>query len=283
MSHDAPTAGWIVDCDPTLGVRGRDVDDALAIYALLGAGVDVAALTTVYGNADLDTTTRVATELGARWSIPVFRGAAATGAPGGAAVDRLVAHRGPVLGLGPCTNLAAALARGASWSALVLLGGTRRRGPNVRYLHLTELNFALDTAAAASALRRATRVIPMEVCRTVVYTRANLVGLPAWMVDACESWLRLAPWLTGTGGFHPWDVIAALAAVDPEMFVWSRQTWTVDHRPWRRGAFLPGDGPPVEVAEGVDPVALKRAWHAATKAAPAFLLNRTGVRPKAEP
>lgn len=252
--------GWIVDCDPTLGVPGRDVDDALAIAALRGSGAPIAAITTVFGNAALPLTTRVARDLGARWAIPVHPGAARPGEVDTAAARLLRDHRGPVLGLGPCTNLAAALARGARWERLVLLGGTARRSPNVRYLHLTELNFALDPAAAARALQVADAVVPMEVCRTVVFTAADLVGLPDWVNDGCRSWLRLAPWLTGTPGFHPWDVLAAAAAVSPDLFDWTPGPRTLDPARWRRGAFGPLVGAPVPHARALEGPRFRTWW-----------------------
>lgn len=209
---------WIIDTDPAIGLPYRDIDDALAIHAMVRSGVGVVGLTTAFGNAPLPRVHAVAEALGRRYELPVWRGAAGPGDVATPAVDRLVAHTGGVLGIGPCTNIAAALARGARWSELVLLGGTERRSPNVRYLHPTELNFALDTHAAQVALGACTTLFAMELCRRVVFTAEHLAGLPADLVAQCQGWLSIAPRLTGTAGFHPWDLLPALHVAQPGLF-----------------------------------------------------------------
>lgn len=209
---------WIIDTDPALGLRYRDIDDALAIHAMVRSGVGVVGLTTTFGNASLSRVHPVAEDLGRRYQVPVWRGAAGPGDVATPAVDRLVAHTGGVLGIGPCTNIAAALARGARWSELVLLGGTERRSPNVRYLHPTELNFALDIDAAQVALAACTTLFAMEVCRRVVFTAEHLAGLPPDVQAQCQGWLSIAPRLTGTPGFHPWDLLPALHIAQPGLF-----------------------------------------------------------------
>ncbi len=110
--------GIWVDTDPTLGSAWSDVDDVLAVELVHRRG-RLAGLSSVFGNRGIDTTHRVASELGRRFGVPVARGAAGPSPVRTAAVDALVAHRGPALALGPCTNIAAALAEGAHWSRWV--------------------------------------------------------------------------------------------------------------------------------------------------------------------
>jgi inosine-uridine nucleoside N-ribohydrolase len=129
---------WWIDTDPTLGSAFSDVDDALAIELVHRRG-RLAGLSSVFGNAPLQTTHRHATELAARFGVPVARGAEGPEDVDVEAVDALAAHEGPVLALGPCTNVAAALRRGARWPSLVVLGGTDRALPNARPLHTTEM------------------------------------------------------------------------------------------------------------------------------------------------
>lgn len=226
-----------VDCDPALGLPFRDIDDALALHALHAAGAPVVGITTVFGNAPQPRVHAVAERLGARFGIPVHGGARHPGDVATAAVDRLVAHRGAVLGLGPCTNLAAALERGARWSRLVLLGGTERPAPNLRYLHLTELNFALDVAAANRTLAACDVLVGMEVCRTVVCTADDI---PVEFRREARSWTWIAPWLTGTRGFHPWDLVAAWIYLHPEAFRYTPRRFAVEARWPRRGRLVPG-------------------------------------------
>lgn len=256
----APPGGVLVDTDPAIGLRFRDIDDALAIHAL-AAGGRLAGLTSTYGNAPLAKVHPVAVELGRRYGVPVHRGARAPGDEDTPAVEALVAHRGPVLGIGPCTNLAAALARGARWEGLVLLGGTTRRGPNLRYLHLTELNFALDPPAAQRAVAAAPTLFPMELCRRVVFTAAQLGPLPPELRRRCASWVRIAPWLTGTAGFHPWDLLPAMFLLHPGLFTVERRELAVAGTPLRKGRLREGPHR-VELAVEVDGAGLRARWEA---------------------
>jgi len=262
------TKGIWVDTDPTLGSPWSDVDDVLAVELVHRRG-RLAGLSSVFGNRGLDTTHRVASDLGRRFGVPVARGAAAPSAVRSEAVDALVAHRGPVLALGPCTNIAAALAEGACWSRLVVLGGAARRLPNLRPLHTTELNFALDEGAASAVLsagrdgRVDLELVPMEPCRRVWAGAPQLARLPEWLAAGCRPWLRTSrlrhPW--GPGGFHPWDVLAAAAAVgvEPCPFSWGRCGVWLDGRPGRQGHVRYGAGS-VRVLLDVDPAGLLEAW-----------------------
>lgn len=261
---------WIIDTDPAIGLRYRDIDDALAIHAMVRAGVGVLGLTTTFGNAPLARVHAVAEGLGRRYDLPVWRGAAGPGDVATPAVDRLVSHTGGVLGIGPCTNIAAALARGARWSELVLLGGTERRAPNVRYLHPTELNFALDVQAAQVALAACTTLFSMEVCRRVVFTAEHLEGLPSEVQAECQGWLRIAPWLTGTAGFHPWDLLPALHIAQPGLFriepraVRLSRRWPfrgrLDVEPPRPGPADPLAAPNVGFATDFSMLEVVRCW-----------------------
>lgn len=231
---------WIVDTDPGLGLPWVDVDDALAIAHLWAHlrthGGHLAALTTIYGNTDIDRTTAVARMLGERLGIAVYRGASRPGDTQTDAVTALVGHKGSVLGLGPLTNIAAALRSGAQWERLVLLGGTSRRMPNLRPLHTTELNLALDEPSAAVALERCTDLVPMEPCRRVWFTQESLCNAPAWLSQGCRHWLRTSPLRTGRCAFHPWDLLAAVWITHPQLFRADMHTARLASRPLWRGS-----------------------------------------------
>ncbi len=251
----------LVDCDPAAGVPMCDVDDVLALHLLVQAGVRPT-ITTCYGNTSGKRTFAVAKELGERWGLPVHRGADRPGDTATAAVDALVAHTGTVMAIAPMTNIAAALARGARWERLVLLGGTARTSLNLRYVHMTELNFALDEPAAARALEACTTLFPMEVCRQVRFGAAEVATLPPWLQARVRGWLRLAPLMTGKAGFHPWDVLPALWLLEPALFTTERLGVRLAGLPGRRGSlrYQPGA---MEVVMGVDAAAMIRSWSAA--------------------
>jgi inosine-uridine nucleoside N-ribohydrolase len=259
----------IVDTDPALGIPMADVDDAVAIYTLCRGQHTPVALTTCFGNRSGPKTWRVAVELGDRLGIPVFRGADQPGQADNGAVDALLGHRGDVLAIGPLTNIAAALDRGAQWRRLLVLGGTDRWLPNLRGLYTTELNFALDEAAVNTVLARARRagvaitLFPMEVCRQVLFTAAEFSLLPGWMEEQCRGWLRLGPLLTGRRAVHPWDVLPAMFVLQPDLFTTELRRVRLDSAPGRRGFITWSRGPlssEVAAATSVDAARFVQAW-----------------------
>ena len=217
MTDGSPDEVW-VDCDPALGLRFADVDDVLALVFLAASGARIAGLSTSWGNAPLPAVDRVARALARRLGIErVAAGASGPGDRDTAAAEALAAFRGTVLAIAPLTNVAAALARGARWRRLVVLGGTDRRLPNLRPLHTTELNFALDEPAAADVLAHGCDLVPMEPCRRVWFGRTELAALPEDLARGCRSWLWTSPLRTGRLAFHPWDLLAAAWVTDPDL------------------------------------------------------------------
>jgi inosine-uridine nucleoside N-ribohydrolase len=249
----------LVDTDPALGLPYSDVDDAVAIYTLVAGKAPVVGLTTVFGNNTLERVHLVAEAIGARLGLPVFRGARGPGDAQTPAVDRLCAHDGAVLAIGPLTNIAAALARGARWSRLIVLGGASRRLPNLRPLHTTELNFALDEAAAAAVLPHVTTLFPMEPCRTVHFDAAHFGLLPPWLAEPSRHWLRLGPLMTGRRAVHPWDVLPALWMLDATPFASAPRGVRLATGPLRRG-YIAYDAGPIEVITGIDSAAVIRSF-----------------------
>src|SRR5262249_35109029 len=118
MSLDMPPIPVVIDTDPAIGYAGRDVDDGLAILALLAdPAVEVLGLTITFGNVSLQRGVRKAREIVARAGrkdLPVL-----AGAQGPFDLDRdteataflrEVARQRPgevrVLAIGPVTNVA---------------------------------------------------------------------------------------------------------------------------------------------------------------------------------
>ena len=183
----APVDRWIVDCDP-------GIDDAAALLAILGArrlgrphALDVAGITTVFGNVPLAQATRNALAVqelvGA--SVPVYPGASRAllepprharevhgqdglgdvglvaeprrGAEAQDGVSFIVeaarrwGGRLGILALGPLTNLALAVAWrrevAGAISRLVVMGGTSQARGNASAV--AEFNVAADPEAAA--------------------------------------------------------------------------------------------------------------------------------------
>ncbi len=255
-----------VDCDPVLGHPLADVDDALALWFLRRRGLRIEGCSSVFGNGRLARTDATLRAIGAELGIPVHTGAARPGDSRTDAARALRAFSGVVVALGPLTNVAAALEAGARWERLVVLGGTDRRLPNLRPLHTTELNFALDLPAAARVLAETrsphgppVELVPMEPCRTVWFGPSELAVGPDWLRRGVRPWLATSPLRTGRFAIHPWDLLAAALLVEPSLFRVIRAGAILDHRPVRRGhvSYVEGSG---VVVTGVDPEGLRRAW-----------------------
>lgn len=237
----------IIDSDPAIGLRFRDVDDALAIlYALAPeSGLDLAAVTAVFGNAPLDKALGKAREVVrsvGRSDLPVLAGAAdarSLGEPTEASeflVESVRARPGAVtvLAIGPLTNVATAGMTDPSFykdlEALVVMGGALEKGLGLPFVSPIEFNFLKDARAAELVLAAPCEkvVVTGDLCMQVVFGRMELEALYAkdgaaarYLAPRIEPWLRLnavAPFLPWKGGFVPWDPIAAVYLTRPELF-----------------------------------------------------------------
>ena len=198
----------IIDTDP-------GIDDTAAIFfALTRPELRVETLTTVFGNAGIDDTTRNALrvlEAAGRADIPVYRGAgqpllrdpflgthihgqdglgdvltdSPTTAPrDGRAVERIVSRvmaapgEMTLLALGPLTNVALALslepALAGALDSLVVMGGAVRTRGNVT--PVATANLFNDPEAAAIVYRSGAPIVQigMDVCRPTLITHRHL-------------------------------------------------------------------------------------------------------------
>ena len=223
--------GLVVDSDNGLGSPRGDVDDGLALIALLRSGLPVAALASVFGNTAEWRARANHRALAALcgYDGPVLAGAAAPlrpRAPLSEASRFLLDGPGPwrVVVLGPLTNLAAALLAeppvAARVAEVIAVGGNRTsRGRWPPYWPY-EFNLTAD--------RRATRVVvesgvpltlvPLDVARRLVVTPADLAAIPGALGEHVRRqtarWFRRALLVRGRRAFPAWDVVAALLAVD---------------------------------------------------------------------
>lgn len=244
-----PARVWI-DTDAACGAgRTTDPDDCLALLLLLRApGLDIAGVSTVFGNAAVDVTHEVARELAARIGRPhaVHRGASAPGewdTPASRALAEALTE-GPltVVALGPLTNVATALRdrenlRGNVARLIAVMG--RRPGhlfhpaegaqAGLLFGHgpvFRDFNYAMDRAATQEvvAWELPLTLIPYDVGRTVSIVAADLDRLraagdaPAWVATRSRAWLDYWMQDIGRPGFYPFDLLAAAYVIDPTRF-----------------------------------------------------------------
>jgi inosine-uridine nucleoside N-ribohydrolase len=219
----------IIDTDP-------GIDDAAAIFLALGSGaVTVEALTTVFGNAEVEQSTRNALkilEVSGRTDIPVHSGSArplardptygkmihggnglgdveytpprATPAATGAVeaiISRVMSAPGEItlIALGPLTNVALALAAEPRLASrlrrVILMGGAVLTWGNVT--PAASANLFNDPEAARAVYRSGVSLVQvgLDVCRPTVITRSHLDRLRSAKSAPAEFLLRIMPFI----------------------------------------------------------------------------------------
>jgi purine nucleosidase len=234
----------VLDCDNTFGIVGCDVDDGLALLYLLGReDVNLVGITCTYGNSNVDTVYENTKTMMARLGcgLPVLKGSASPGPGGSAAADFLLQeaqkHRGDLclLATGSLTNLRHAYEQDRRFfkkiSETALMGGVTRplcmEGCDV-----DELNFSSDPAAALCVLQNAPNLqiatgnncLPAFFSREVYERRLkkSLLPIARYIYDKTAYWYEHMA-CRGADGFYNWDVVAAAALTEKELF-WERET-----------------------------------------------------------
>jgi purine nucleosidase len=225
-----PARVWI-DTDAACG-RGRttDADDCLALLMLARAReIEIVGVSTVFGNAALEVTDATTRELIAM----LHREGTKTGP----------VYNGPltVVALGPLTNIASALADRPELqrnvARLIAVMGRRpghlfhpseASGHGMLFGHgpvFRDFNFDQDRRAAIQVLgmRLPMTLIPYEAARQLSLSHADLVqleaqsGSAAWVASRSRGWLAYWEEDVGRNGFYPFDLLAAVYAVRPDL------------------------------------------------------------------
>ena len=244
---------WI-DTDAGCGLdRRADPDDCLALMLLaLAPEIEIAGISTVFGNANLEDTDRTARTLADKLrndgaQIPgVMRGAAATGAAPTQAQAGLrdALSDGPltILALGPLTNIAAALEgrpdlQGNVVRIVVVMGRrpghifhpSEGDGGSMLFGHgpvFRDLNFDKDRAAATKLIDMdlPMSLVPYDAARGISVTNADLDQIAqsgsagSWVASGTRGWLDFWQDDIGLDGFHPFDLLAGAYVLRPELF-----------------------------------------------------------------
>ena len=233
----------IFDCDNTMGIEGRPMDDGLALLYLLGRSdqARVLGITCNYGNGTAEEVYGCCRRLldEARLSnIPLYRGAERGEDPRSDSA-RFIAETAAafpgevsVLGLGSLTNLYGAWLLDPKvfdeLKGIVLMGGVTQR-LNVHGKPLDELNFSVNAQASACVLGKGKRisVITGNNCLPVSYLPKDefmpkmcWTDNPAGMYIAQKCGYRFEDKkaIYGADGSYCWDAVAAVYLLHPELF-----------------------------------------------------------------
>lgn len=245
---------WI-DTDPAITAGNGEVDDAFAlIQALYSPELEVAGVSAVYGNTDIDHTFAMARDIvtrARRPDIPVYRGSGCGGdrsANEATAALTQALNEGPltILALGPLTTVAATLglrdAPTGNVEEIVFVGG-RRDG--LEFLATPkqkkpfgDMNFECDPAAASELLALG---VPMtlagwEVSSKTWLTPHDLDRLrdeggecARWLAASARAWQSDWQRNFAARGFTPFDTLAVGWLLLPDAFTRYRWPTRIDH------------------------------------------------------
>jgi purine nucleosidase len=254
------TVRLLIDTDPNIAERRKDIDDALAIlFCIASPELEVEGITINFGNVRAPVGYRAARDIleVAGMDVPVLEGAASSQDLGkrNDAVDFLIStvrdNPGEIslLALAPLTNVATACMLDEGFASglreLVVMGGTLDFWI---FKYLGEFNFHQDAAAAAEAMSQSVKktLITMDVCSQAVFRQEHqdmIAAAGSEVSRLCAGFIE--PWLKlnrriffRKKGFFPWDVVAASYLVDASLFEDAPHTFDVVEDGPRRGRLV---------------------------------------------
>lgn len=242
------TEGVILDCDNTMGLPRKEIDDGLTLLYLLGrSDVELLGVTTTFGNGTIDevcfATERLLRDVG-RADIPLHQGEGERGQPLTDAARFLAeiaaSHPGEItlLATGPLGNLRAAAELDPAFfdnlKQIACMGGYLHP-LRIGWRNLGELNLSADPEGAFAVLNASCPVTLMNahVCLQAPFGWCDLGRIEHWGRDmrrAVRNWLLAFGIYCGVPVFYLWDLVPAIYISYPELFdanpVWVNSTVT---------------------------------------------------------
>ncbi len=228
----------VYDCDNTMGVPNRDVDDGLTILYLAGRkDVDLLGITTTFGNDSVETVYNATRGLLDDWGIivPLARGGGMNRSSEAAAflVEQANRYRGElvVLATGALSNIHGAFLIDPHFydnvRMIVVMGGITE--PLViNGVTCNELNFSSDPEATYGVMSSAAdmTVITGHLCLNALFgpeefrlleERRHIPGF-SYILERLYPWRDLMRKVFKIDGFFNWDVLAAAYVTNQELF-----------------------------------------------------------------
>ena len=232
----------IFDCDSTVGLPGKPMDDALALLYLLGRPGDaqILGITCTFANGtakEVHASTKVLLEEIGRTDIPLLPGADREEDPRSDAarfiVDTVNARPGEVtlVAIGSMTNLYGAYLLDNTVfdkvKEIVLMGGyTAPVFYHTR--HLEELNFSVNPQAAACVLNHGRNISILTGNNTLEpsylpkkeFIEKMCSGSPSgrYIAEKCGYRFDDKAVRDGDAASYCWDVVATVYLLHPELF-----------------------------------------------------------------
>ena len=232
----------IFDCDSTVGLPGKPMDDALALLYLLGRPeeAEILGITCTFANgtaAEVYRSTSLLLEEIGREDIPLLRGAESGEDPRGEAarfiVDRVNDRPGKIslVAIGSLTNLYGAYLLDNTLfekvKEIVLMGGYT--APVLYHdFHLEELNFSVNPEAAACVLTHGRNIsiltgnntlepsyLPQEEFLRKMHSGSDGA---CYIADKCGYRFDDQGNRYGNPISYCWDVVATVYLLHPELY-----------------------------------------------------------------
>lgn len=251
----------ILDCDNTMGVKNCDVDDAMALFYLLGNDdAEIVAITNTYGNSDIETvhkaTQTLLNDIG-RKDIPLYKGSNSTknNIAGKMLAELAEKHKGElsVLAVGSTTNLASALDYDDNFAKnikqVVFMGGITEK-LIVGKKEMKELNLSIDYISTLKILQKAQNIsiITGNNCLKTIFTRKefeenlNFTSQGKYIIEKTKYWFDYNERDYGLQGFYNWDITAAIYLMKPELFVDDKGHYALCEEDMKFGKLRQGEG-----------------------------------------
>ncbi len=250
----------ILDTDPAMGIRFRDLDDGLAILFLLASSeTRLEGMTINFGNVGTSLGYQTANEVlkVAEANVPVYQGADSRDELGktNSAVEYLIktVNENPgeitLLAIAPLTNIATAMMLDPTFAGnlkeLVIMGGTFSFPI---FSFFGEYNFHCDGKAARQVIDSPIpkTLLTMDVCSQAVFQQQHLhriqesnTAVARYLAEKIPMWLNLnRKVFFRKKGFFPWDPVAVAYLLDPTLFDENPYTLTIAGTGIRRGRML---------------------------------------------
>lgn len=269
----------IFDCDNTMGLLEKDVDDGLALLYLLGSQtINLLAVTTTFGNSNIEdvypNTQRIFSELSLQ-GLPLYKGAPSTSnriSDAARALVEIVSNKPDqitILATGSMTNLMGAYQLDSDFfkkvKQIVMMGGIEKP-LLVNGKIMNELNFSSDAEAIQTVLKVGGKlaIITGHVCLDAVFSQktyddmVRIVGTDIYNFIKKESkhWIDFIGGKYDMDGFCNWDAVAAVFIDHPHLFHTEERHIGADLEDLKTG-FLRENithGRPVEIAKKIKDV-----------------------------
>ena len=230
----------LFDCDNTMGLDEKDVDDGITLLYLLGrSDIDLVGITSTFGNGSVaevnQVLTRMRDELNIK-DIPFAKGASDAGDFNTAAAEFLVEeakkNKGEVtlLATGALTNLKAACQLDPQFFSYLkeikLMGGITE-SLTFGEKEIGELNFSCDPEAAKLVLEAPVPVMIAtgNTCLEAFFNEKDWQWLKnkndesyQYITKYIKDWYHYGQELVGEEGFHLWDLVPAVHITHPDLY-----------------------------------------------------------------